>query len=136
MFIEILDLKTLTFLKIGCLQGSLDQLRALGPHFVPSGFLRGFFFKVQTFGLNAPKLALKKENPNRPPTILKTLISNIKLINPSPDDPLYILLVQERVSSKLFPSNHLFYLLHLSGNFIFLLGLHLRIFFSPCHLLF
>lgn len=118
------------FFNLGCLQGPVDQLWALGPHRVSAGFLRGFFFKVKTLGLTVSRVALKKENP----TILKPYLSKTKLFSRFYDSQstLYVLLVQERVSSKLFCSINLFYLLHLSSNFIFLLGLHLRIFFSPC----
>ena len=122
----------------GRIQGTLDQLRAHGPHLGCPGFLHGLFYQGKTLGLtwrkpdsnpqhhgktgNVPQRQLKQH--------FRTFFDNIDRRRLQPHFVLSRNYFLAKVLSNLLLSSTQRFSFKFCENLIFLFGLHIRIFHS------
>ena len=127
------------FLLSGCLQGPMGQLWAYGPYPGRPGFLYGLFDQSKTLGLindgdSNPGLLLqikkRRSSTNQLDKIVKNLLKNVKSSRDKCSQILNISILLWKIVGSLPLSASLHFLFSQTKNFIFLLGLHIRIFNS------
>jgi hypothetical protein len=114
----------------------MGELRAHGSHPRRSGFLSGLFDQGKTLGLiagegsNPGHQNIRKRRPENLNKIEKIVKSFLKRVQNSPFKNSNIWFLLKIIPPNLPLSASLKFLFERSKNFIFLLGLHIRIFHS------
>ncbi len=120
----------------GSLQGPMGELRTYGTHPCRSGFLSGLFDQGKTLGLiadggsNPGRQITRKRRTKNLNKVEKLLKSLLKRVRNSRLKNLNIWFLLKIIPPNLPLSASLNFLFEQSKNFIFLLGLHIRIFHS------
>ena len=123
----------------GSLQGAMGQLWAHGFDSGRPGFLYGLFDQSKTLGLISdgdsnpgPLLHIKKRqtSTNKLDKIVKNILKNVNSPRAKISQILSVNFLLLKILANLPSTASLHFLFSKSKNFIFLLGLHIRIFHS------